>query len=248
MKTDLSGKNAIVTGASRGIGRAVALALADAGANVACIATNTTLLAEVEGEIRKKGRQALTAKVDVAKLSEVEAAVNQTAETFGSIDILVNNAGMTRDNLLMRISDEDWDRVLEVNLKGPFNFLKTAGRVMMRQRSGSIINVTSVAALVGNAGQANYTASKGGLISLTKTAARELASRSVRVNAVAPGFIKTDMSAKVDEKVLKDVVDRIPFRRMGEPQEIADVIAFLASDAATYITGQVIVVDGGMAM
>ncbi len=248
MKPDLSGKNAIVTGASRGIGRAVALTLADAGANVACHDIETKLLAEVEGEIRRKGRQALTAKVDVAKLSDVEAAVNQTAETFGSIDILVNNAGITRDNLLMRISDEDWDRVLEVNLKGPFNFLKTAGRVMMRQRRGSIINVASVAALFGNAGQANYAASKGGLISLTKTAARELASRSVRVNAIAPGFIKTDMSAKVDEKVLQDIVERIPLRRMGEPQEIAEVIAFLASDAAAYVTGQVIVVDGGMAM
>lgn len=248
MKIELTGKNAIVTGASRGIGRDTALALADAGANVACVATNEGLLAEVAAEIAKKGRKALVLKVDVSNFAEVEAAVNTAAEQLGSIDVLVNNAGITRDNLLMRMPEEDWDRVLDINLKGPFNFIKAASRTMIRQRSGSIINITSVAGIIGNPGQANYSASKGGLIALTKTAARELASRSVRVNAVAPGFIKTAMSSKVDPKMLEQAVANIPLKRMGEPHEIAGAVVFLASDFASYITGQVLLVDGGMAM
>lgn len=245
MNIDLSGRSALVTGASRGIGREIALALAAAGAKVACVATNETLLAELVAQI---GAGAIALKCDVSKAAEVEAAVEKAAAAFGGLDILVNNAGVTRDNLLLRIKEEDWDAVLDTNLKAPYLFIKAAGRFLMRSKAGRIVNIASVSGILGNAGQANYSASKGGLVSLTKTAAREFGSRGVTVNAVAPGFIKTDMAAKVDPKVIEGVVAGLPLKRLGEAREIAAAVSFLASDLAAYITGQVLVVDGGMAM
>jgi len=245
MKIDLTGRVALVTGASRGIGREIARALAGAGAKVACVATNEELLKSLVAEI---GNGAISLKCDVSKPAEIEAAVEQAAKDLGGLDILVNNAGVTRDNLLLRIKEEDWDVVLDTNLKGPFLFIKAAGRFLMRSKAGRVVNISSVAGVLGNAGQANYSASKGGLISLTKTAARELGSRGVCVNAVAPGFINTDMAAKVDPKVIEGVVQSLPLRRIGEAREIAAAVLFLASDLAGYITGQVVGVDGGMAM
>jgi len=245
MKIDLTGRAALVTGASRGIGREIAKALAGAGAKVACVATNEELLNSLVAEI---GNGAVALKCDISKPAEIEATVEKAAQALGGLDILVNNAGVTRDNLLLRIKEEDWDTVLDTNLKGPFLFIKAAGRFLMRSKAGRIINISSVAGVLGNAGQANYSASKGGLISLTKTAARELGSRGVCVNAVAPGFINTDMAAKVDPKVIEGVVHSLPLKRMGEAKEIAATVLFLASDLAGYITGQVLGVDGGMAM
>jgi len=245
MKIDLSGRTALVTGASRGIGREIALALAGAGANVACVATNEELLNSLVSQI---GANAIAIKCDVAAPAEIEAAVEKVGTRFGGLDILVNNAGITRDNLLLRIKEEDWDRVLDVNLKAPFLFIKAAGRLLLRSKAGRVVNISSVAGLLGNAGQANYSASKAGLIALTKTSARELGSRGICVNAVAPGFINTDMAAKVDPKVIEAVVQALPLRRMGEAREIAATVLFLASDLASYVTGQVLVVDGGMAM
>jgi len=245
MKIDLTGRAALVTGASRGIGREIAKALAGAGAKVACVATNEELLKSLVAEI---GGGAIALKCDISKPAEVETTVETAAKELGGLDILVNNAGVTRDNLLLRIKEEDWDTVLDTNLKGPFLFIKAAGRFLMRSKAGRVINISSVAGVLGNAGQANYSASKGGLISLTKTAARELGSRGVCVNAVAPGFINTDMAAKVDPKVIEGVVQSLPLKRMGEAKEIAASVLFLASDLAGYITGQVLGVDGGMAM
>ncbi len=245
MKIDLTGRTALVTGAGRGIGREIALALAGAGANVVCADIAEPLLAEVTSKI---GERALAVKADVSSPAEVEAALAKCAERFGGLDILVNNAGITRDGLLIRMKEEDWDRVLDINLKGPFLVLKAAARLLMKSKYGRVINIASVAGVMGNAGQANYSASKGGLIALTKTAAREFASRGICINAIAPGFIRTDMSAKVDPKVLEQVVGTIPLRRMGEAGDIAAVAVFLAGDAAAYITGQVIRVDGGMVM
>ena len=245
MNIDLTGRAALVTGASRGIGREIAKALAGAGAKVACVATNEELLKSLVAEI---GNGAVALKCDISKPAEIEATVEKAAQDLGGLDILVNNAGVTRDNLLLRIKEEDWDTVLDTNLKGPVLFIKAAGRFLMRSKAGRIINISSVAGVLGNAGQANYSASKGGLISLTKTAARELGSRGVCVNAVAPGFINTDMAAKVDPKVIEGVVHSLPLKRMGEAKEIAATVLFLASDLAGYITGQVLGVDGGMAM
>jgi len=245
MKIDLSGRTALVTGASRGIGREIALGLAAAGANVACVATNEDLIGKLAAEI---GPKALALKADVSKAEDIDRVVETAAKHFGGLDILVNNAGITRDNLLLRMKEDEWDAVVDVNLKGPFLLMKAALRHIMRSKAGRVINVASVSGVIGNPGQANYSASKGGLISLTKTAAREFGSRNVCVNAVAPGFIKTDMAAKVDPKVVEGVVAQLPLRRMGEATEIASVVVFLASDLAAYITGQVISVDGGMAM
>lgn len=245
MKIDLAGRAALVTGASRGIGREIAKALAGAGAKVACLATNEQLLGSLVAEI---GTAALAVKCDVSKPAEIEAAVEKTAQTLGGLDILVNNAGITRDNLLLRLKEEDWDSVLDVNLKAPFLFIKAAGRFLLRSKAGRVINISSVSGVLGNAGQANYSASKGGLIALTKATARELGARNVCVNAVAPGFIQTDMAAKVDPKIVESVVSALPLRRIGEAREVAATVLFLASDLASYITGQVLGVDGGMAM
>jgi 3-oxoacyl-[acyl-carrier protein] reductase len=245
MKIDLAGRTALVTGASRGIGREIAVALAGAGANVACIATNAELLGQLAAQL---GEKALAITADVSRPEDIERAVDACAKKFGGLDILVNNAGITRDGLLLRMKEEDWDAVLDVNLKGPFLLMKAALRHIMRSPAGRIINVSSVSGVIGNAGQANYSASKGGLISLTKTAAREFGSRNVTVNAVAPGFIRTDMAAKVDPKVIEGVVASLPLRRIGEAKDVAGAVLFLASDLAAYVTGQVLSVDGGMAM
>ena len=245
---DLKGRKALVTGASRGIGREIAVALAQAGADVACVAMNVTLLDEVAAIIRTSGVRAESIPCDIGVPAQIEAAVAKAAEVFGGLDILVNNAGVTKDNLLIRMKEEEWDKVLDVNLKGAFLFMKAASRHLMRSKTGRIVNIASVAGIIGNPGQANYSASKAGLMALTKSAAREFASRAICINAVAPGFVKTDMAAGVDEKTLAAAIDNIPFKRMGDPREIAEVVVFLASDMARYITGQVIVVDGGMAM
>jgi 3-oxoacyl-[acyl-carrier protein] reductase len=245
---NLTGRKALVTGASRGIGREIAIALAQAGADVACVATNVTLLDEVAAIVRTSGVRAETIPCDIGVPAEIEAAVAKAAEVFGGLDILVNNAGVTKDNLLIRMKEEEWDKVLDVNLKGAFLFMKAASRHLMRSKAGRIVNIASVAGIIGNPGQANYSASKAGLIALTKSAAREFASRAICINAVAPGFVKTDMAAGVDAKTLEAAVANIPFKRMGEAREIADAVVFLSSDLARYITGQVLVVDGGMAM
>jgi 3-oxoacyl-[acyl-carrier protein] reductase len=245
---DLRGRRALVTGASRGIGREIAMALAQAGADVACVATNAQLLDEVCAIIRNSGVRAEAIPCDIGVSAQIEAAVAKAAEVFGGLDILVNNAGVTKDNLLIRMKEEEWDRVVDINLKGAFLFMKAASRHLMRSKAGRIVNIASVAGIIGNPGQANYSASKAGLIALTKSAAREFASRAICINAVAPGFVKTDMAAHVDPKTLEAAVAAIPFKRMGEAREIAEAVVFLSSDLARYITGQVIVVDGGMAM
>ncbi len=246
MQIDLKGKVAIVTGASRGIGRSCALALAGAGASIAAVATNEEKLKAVCGEITALGVRALPLKVDMSVTAQVEQAIETTAKELGRIDILVNNAGITRDNLLLRMKDEEWDQVLGVNLKGPFSAIRSVCRHMLRAKSGRIINITSVSGIMGNPGQANYSSAKAGLIGLTKSAAKELASRNILVNAVAPGFIETEMTVKLDDKVKAGAVERIPLGRFGKAEEIAGVVLFLASDLASYITGQTIVADGGM--
>jgi len=244
----LANRTAIVTGASRGIGRAIALALADAGANLVAVATNEALLAELCAAASAKGVQALPHACDIAAPDAADKAVEAALAKFGRLDVLVNNAGITRDNLLLRMKDDEWTKVLDVNLTAAYRFLKAVTRPMMKQRGGRIVNIVSVVGLMGNAGQANYAASKGGLIALTKSVARELASRAITVNAVAPGFITTDMTAQLPEDAKKGLLDRIPLARLGTPEDVAAAVAFLASDAASYITGQVLSVDGGMYM
>jgi 3-oxoacyl-[acyl-carrier protein] reductase len=244
---NLEGKVALVTGGGRGIGRAVALALADAGADVAlAVSRDTAAAEEVAEEIRGKGRRALARKADVSSGEEAEGLVAATVQELGRIDCLINNAGVTRDGLVMRLSEDDWDTVLDVNLKGGFHCTKAALRRMVRQRSGRIVNVTSVMGITGNAGQANYSASKAGLIGLTKATAKEVGSRGITCNAVAPGWINTRMTAALPEEVSREVLKQIPLGRLGEPEDVAGLVLFLCSDAASYITGQVIVVDGGL--
>jgi len=245
----LTGKTALVTGASRGIGRAIALRLAEAGANVVVnYAGSEAAAAETVAMVKERGRDAIMIKANVANADEVQEMFTQALDHFGSVDILVNNAGITRDNLLMRMKEEEWDDVINTNLKGVFNCIKVATRPMMKQRSGRIINITSVVGVLGNPGQANYVAAKAGVIGLTKTTARELASRNITVNAVAPGFIDTDMTAGLPEDVKNNMLGQIPLARLGQPDEIASVVVFLASDAAGYMTGQTLHVDGGMYM
>ena len=249
MFASLEGKKALVTGASRGIGRAIALALAEAGADVAInYAGSAQAAAETAAAVEALGRKALLVQADVGKSDAFEAMVGQVLEVFGSLDILVNNAGITRDNLIMRMKEEDFDQVIETNLKGVFNGIKAVARPMMKQRSGRIINISSVVGSIGNAGQANYAAAKAGVIGLTKSAARELASRGITVNCVAPGFIETDMTDKLSDDIKTQMAGQIPLARFGQTAEIASVVRFLASDAASYITGQTIHVDGGMYM
>ena len=245
----LEGKVALVTGASRGIGRAIALELARQGANVAVnYAGNEAKANEVVETIRSLGREAFAVQADVACAEDVERMVKTVLDQFGRLDILVNNAGITRDNLLMRMKEEEWDAVINTNLKGVFLCTKAATRTMMKQRYGRIINVASVVGVIGNPGQANYVAAKAGVIGLTKTAARELASRNITVNAIAPGFITTDMTEGLSEELKADMLKQIPLARFGEPDDVARVVAFLASDAACYMTGQTLHVDGGMVM
>lgn len=246
----LSGKVALITGSARGIGKAIALELANHGAKIVIndILPKNEIDKTLE-EIRKSGDQAIGIRADITIFKEVESMVKEIINKFGKIDILVNNAGIIRDSLLIRMKEEDWDAVININLKGTFNCSKTVAKYMMRQKSGGkIVNISSVIGLVGNIGQANYAASKAGIIGLTKSIAKELALRNINVNAIAPGFIETDMTKKLSEKVIKDLQQQIPLKRLGTVKDIAKVVYFLVSDNANYITGQVINVDGGMVM
>ncbi|MBL3654875.1 3-oxoacyl-[acyl-carrier-protein] reductase [Fulvivirga sediminis] len=243
----LEGKTALVTGASKGIGRAIALKYADQGANIAFTYLSSVEKGEaLEKELADKGVKAKGYRSDASDFAAAEQLINDVVTDFGSLDVLVNNAGITKDNLLLRINEADWDAVININLKSCFNTVKAATKTFMKQRSGSIINMTSVVGLKGNAGQTNYSASKAGIIGFTKSVALELGSRGVRSNAVAPGFIETEMTDVLDEKVVQSWRDAIPLKRGGSPDDVADACIFLASDMSKYITGQVIQVDGGM--
>jgi 3-oxoacyl-[acyl-carrier protein] reductase len=246
----LSEKVALITGSARGIGKAIALELANHGAKIVIndILPKNEIDKTLE-EIRKSDDQAIGIRADITIFKEVESMVKEIINKFGKIDILVNNAGIIRDSLLIRMKEEDWDAVININLKGTFNCSKTVAKYMMRQKSGGkIVNISSVIGLVGNIGQANYAASKAGIIGLTKSIAKELALRNINVNAIAPGFIETDMTKRLSEKVRKDLQQQIPLKRLGTVKDIAKVVYFLVSDNANYITGQVINVDGGMVM
>ncbi|MFJ7728993.1 3-oxoacyl-[acyl-carrier-protein] reductase [Neobacillus sp. NPDC097160] len=246
---NLAGKAALVTGASRGIGREIALELARQGANVAVnFAGSEAKANEIVDEIKALGRDAFAVKCNVSNSEEVAEMVKGTIDRFGKIDILVNNAGITKDNLLMRMKEEEWDDVLNINLKGVFLCTKAVTRQMMKQRVGRIINIASIVGVSGNPGQANYVAAKAGVIGLTKTTAKELASRNITVNAIAPGFITTDMTDKLSEEVKSEMLKQIPLARLGEPKDIAKLTTFIASDDSSYITGQTFHVDGGMVM
>lgn len=246
---NLEGKAALVTGASRGIGREIALELARQGANVAVNFSGSEAKAnEVVDEIKALGREAYAVKCDVSNSGEVAEMVKGTIDHFGKLDILVNNAGITKDNLLMRMKEEEWDDVININLKGVFLCTKAVTRQMMKQRVGRIINIASVVGVSGNPGQANYVAAKAGVIGLTKTSAKELASRNITVNAIAPGFITTDMTDKLPEEVKTEMLKQIPLARLGEPKDIAKMTAFIASDDSSYITGQTLHINGGMVM
>ena len=245
----LDGKVALVTGASRGIGRAIALRLASEGAKVAINYAGSTAKAEaVKTEIEQNGGEAILVQADVSDSASVDAMVAKVIEAFGQIDILVNNAGITRDGLMMRMKDEDFDAVINTNLKGVFYCTKVVSKLMMKKRSGRIINMASVVGLMGNAGQTNYAAAKAGVIGFSKSAAKELAARGITVNMVAPGFIATDMTAAMTDKAKEMTLTGIPLKRMGEPEDVANAVLFLVSDNASYITGQTINVDGGMVM
>uniref|UniRef100_A0A831UCJ0 3-oxoacyl-[acyl-carrier-protein] reductase n=1 Tax=Geobacter metallireducens TaxID=28232 RepID=A0A831UCJ0_GEOME len=244
----LEGKVAIVTGASRGIGRAIALKLAREGASLVVTATTVESARNTAAEVEALGQKALALAVDVADPAAVEAMFAAAVETFGKVDILVNNAGITKDGLLLRMKDADWDAVLDVNLKGAFNCVREAAKLMTKARSGRIVNISSVVGEMGNAGQINYCASKAGMIGLTKSAARELAKRGITVNAVTPGFIETDMTAVLSDKVREGLLQQIPLERLGTPDDVANAVFFLVSPMGDYITGHVLSVNGGMYM
>ena len=246
---NLTGKVALVTGASRGIGQAAAIELAKAGADIIVnFIGNEAVAQETVEAIEALGRKAIKIKANVGDADDVQAMVDEAHATFGHIDILVNNAGITRDGLLIRMKDSDWDEVLNINLKGVYLVTKAVAKLMVKQRAGRIINMTSVSGVTGNVGQANYAAAKAGVIGFTKTCAKELAARGITVNAIAPGFIETAMTDVLPEKIKEGIAATVPFGRMGQPEEIASVVTFLASDFASYITGQVLNVDGGMVM
>ena len=243
----LQGKNALVTGASKGIGRSIALKFAEQGANVAFTYLSSVEQGQkLEAELASKGVKAKGYRSDASDFAQAEKLINDVVADFGTLDILVNNAGITMDNLLLRITEEAWDKVINVNLKSCFNTVKAATKPMMKQKSGSIINMTSVVGLKGNAGQTNYSASKAGIIGFTKSVALELGSRGIRSNAIAPGFIETEMTGVLDPKTVQGWRDAIPLKRGGRPEDVADACVFLGSDLSTYITGQVLQVDGGM--
>ena len=244
----LANKVAVVTGAGRGIGRAVALAYARMGADLACVSRTEENSAKAAAEVEALGRRAWAVAVDVSDTAAVDAAAGKILDDAGRVDILVNNAGVTRDNLLMRMSEEEWDTVINTNLKGAFNFTKALTRPFIKQRSGRIINIASVIGLIGNAGQSNYAASKAALIGFTKSVAKELAPRGITANAIAPGFIETDMTAALDDKVRESIIGNVPLGRFGSPDDIAHAAVFLAMEPSGYITGQVLTVDGGMVM
>ena len=245
----LDGKVALVTGASRGIGRAVAICLAKSGAKIAVnYAGNQAAAEEVKQIIEQNGGEAILVQADISNAESVDAMVATVMEVFGRIDILVNNAGITRDTLLMRMKEADWNAVIQTNLTGVFYVTKAVSKIMMKQRYGKIVNMSSVVGLMGNAGQANYAAAKAGVIGFTKSMAKELAARNITVNAIAPGFIATDMTAVLSDKVKEDLATKIPMGRLGEADDIASAVLFLVSDSASYITGQTLNVDGGMVM
>jgi 3-oxoacyl-[acyl-carrier protein] reductase len=244
----LKEKVALITGGARGIGREIALSFAREGCDIALADVNAEALAQTQKEIEALGRSAVTGIVDVTKAADVDSFVQKTLDKFKKIDILINNAGVTRDGLLVRMSEADWDLVLGVNLKGAFNCTKAVSKVMMKQRDGRIVNISSIIGIMGNAGQANYAASKGGLIAFTKSVAKELSSRNVRANAIAPGFIQTDMTAKLSEEVRNEMLKWIPLGTFGTATDVANLALFLVSDDSAYVTGQVVQVDGGMVM
>jgi 3-oxoacyl-[acyl-carrier protein] reductase len=245
---ELGNQVAVVTGAGRGIGQAIALKLAAAGADIACVDLKVEFCAETVQKAQELGRKAWSFAANVSEAASVTAAAEQILAATGKVDILVNNAGITKDGLLMRLSEADWDAVLDINLKGTFLFTKAFSRSFLRQQSGRIVNIASVIGLIGNAGQCNYGASKAGVIGFTKSAARELASRGITVNAIAPGFIETAMTAKLSPEARAAILKQVPLASLGQPEDVAAAVLFLASPAARYITGQVLPVDGGMAM
>lgn len=244
----LKDRVSVITGAGRGIGRETALTFAGEGSDIVVCDLDLEAAQNTQREIELLGRRALSFKVDVTDLKQIEEMVNLILDKFSKIDILVNNAGITKDNLILRMSTEDWDKVLFVNLKGAFNCIKIISRHMVKMRYGKIINIASIIGIIGNAGQANYAASKGGLIALTKSLAKELASRNINVNAVAPGFIQTPMTARLSQDYKKQMLDSIPLGKFGKPEDVANACLFLANGESDYMTGQVIVVDGGMTM
>lgn len=249
MSLSLEGKTALVTGGSRGIGRSIALTLADYGADVAITFRSSVDAAnEVKEEIESKDCKAKAIQADAVSLEAAENVIGELTEDWGKLDILVNNAGITRDNLILRMSEDDWDQVIDTNLKSIFNYSKAVAKPMMRNRGGSIINISSVVGISGNAGQSNYAASKAGIIGFTKSYAKELASRNIRSNVVAPGYIVTEMTDELDEELLKSIKEETPLGRAGDAEEVANTVLFLASDLSSYITGETIRVDGGMAM
>lgn len=239
---------AVVTGAAHGIGKAIAMRLAYEGCNIAVSDVDFKNAEKTASEIQRAGREALAVKTDVSSLEQAQELVESVISKFGRLDILVNNAGITRDNLLMRMSEAEWDAVVSVNLKGTFNCIKAVTRSMMKQRHGKIINISSVVGVMGNVGQANYAASKAGIIGLTKSAAKELGARGIQVNAIAPGYIETDMTKDLPEAAKEAFINLIPLKRPGQPEDVANVVAFLCSADADYITGQVIHIDGGLLM
>ena len=242
----LANKVTIVTGASKGIGKAIATTFAEAGAHVVCVSRTEYDLNILQKEISSNGGSASIYSCDVSSFEQVEALISNTVEKFDKIDVIVNNAGITRDGLIMRMSDEDWNTVIDINLKGTFNGIKAISRQMMKQKSGRIINISSVVGLKGNSGQANYAASKSGIIGLTKSSSKELASRGITVNCIAPGYIATEMTDQLTDKVKEEIINRIPLGYIGNTNNVATAALFLASDEAGYITGQTISVDGGM--
>ncbi len=244
----LKDKVALVTGGARGIGQAIAMTFAKEGADIVVADVNLEIASKTALEIEGLGRKALALEMDVTNYEKVEEGINKILDKMGKVDILVNNAGITKDNLVLRMSQAEWDAVINVNLKGTFNCIKAVSRPMVKQRSGRIISIASIIGLMGNPGQANYAASKAGIIALTKTIAKELASRNINANAVAPGFIQTEMTAKLPEDIKKRMLEAIPLAKLGTPQDVANLCLFLASDESSYITGQVITIDGGMVM